>query len=81
MSSIFESPDLAPEEVAARLLVTPSALADLTLAELQAFSKLIESDVVHALTVDGSLSARNHIGGTAPTQVKAAISRARKRLA
>ncbi len=56
-------------------------LADLTLAELQAFSKLIESDVVHALTVDGSLSARNHIGGTAPTQVKAAISRARKRLA
>ncbi|MDM7951357.1 cyclic nucleotide-binding domain-containing protein [Hydrogenophaga sp.] len=33
MSSIFESPDLAPEEVAARLLVTPSALDDLTLAD------------------------------------------------
>jgi len=33
MHSIFESPDLAPEEVAARLLVTPSALADLTLAD------------------------------------------------
>ena len=33
MTSIFESPDLAPEEVAARLLVTPSALDDLTLAD------------------------------------------------
>ena len=33
MSSIFENPDLAPEEVAARLLVTPSALDDLTLAD------------------------------------------------
>ena len=33
MSSIFESPDLAPEEVAARLLVTSSALDDLTLAD------------------------------------------------
>jgi len=33
MSSIFESPDMAPEEVAARLLVTSSALADLTLSD------------------------------------------------
>ena len=33
IQSIFESPDLAPEEVAARLLVTPSALDDLTLAD------------------------------------------------
>jgi CRP/FNR family transcriptional regulator, cyclic AMP receptor protein len=33
VSSIFESPDLAPEEVAARLLVTASALDDLTLAD------------------------------------------------
>ncbi|MCU0763848.1 MAG: cyclic nucleotide-binding domain-containing protein [Hydrogenophaga sp.] len=33
MSSIFENPDLAPEEVAARLLVTPSALDDLTLSD------------------------------------------------
>jgi len=55
-------------------------LADLTLGELQNFSPLIEPDVVHALTVDGSLAARNHIGGTAPAQVKAAIERAKKRL-
>lgn len=33
MTSIFESPDLAPEEVAARLLVTPSALDDLTIGD------------------------------------------------
>jgi CRP/FNR family cyclic AMP-dependent transcriptional regulator len=33
MSSIFESPDMAPEEVAARLLVTSSALADLNLSD------------------------------------------------
>lgn len=33
MPSIFESPDLDPEEVAARLLVTPSALEELTLAD------------------------------------------------
>lgn len=33
MSSMFENPDLAPEEVAARMLVTPSALDDLTLAD------------------------------------------------
>jgi CRP/FNR family transcriptional regulator, cyclic AMP receptor protein len=33
MTSIFESPDLSPEEVAARLLVTSSALDDLTLRD------------------------------------------------
>ena len=55
-------------------------LADLTLAELQAFSPLVQSDVAQALTVEGSLSARNHIGGTAPAQVKAAVARAKQRL-
>lgn len=55
-------------------------LADLTLAELQAFSPLVQSDVAQALTVEGSLSARNHIGGTAPNQVKAAVARAKQRL-
>jgi len=36
--------------------------------------------VAAALTVEGSLAARNHIGGTAPEQVRAAIGRARSRL-
>jgi len=52
-------------------------LADLPLAELQAFSPLIGGDVHTVLTLDGSLSSRNHLGGTAPSQVKAAVARAR----
>jgi argininosuccinate lyase len=55
-------------------------LPDLSLAELQAFSPLIGNDVFAVLTVTGSLAARDHIGGTAPVQVKAAIARARQRL-
>jgi argininosuccinate lyase len=55
-------------------------LADLTLEELQAFSSRIASDVVNSLTTEGSLAARNHLGGTAPEQVVKAIERARKRL-
>ena len=55
-------------------------LADLTLAELQTFSPLVQSDVATCLTIEGSLAARNHIGGTAPEQVKAAIARAKGRV-
>ena len=55
-------------------------LPGLTLDELQQFSPLIENDVYVVLTVEGSLASRNHIGGTAPEQVKAAIVRARKHL-
>ncbi|HUW37932.1 MAG TPA: argininosuccinate lyase, partial [Rhodocyclaceae bacterium] len=56
------------------------ALAELPLAELAAYSPLIGADVFAVLTVEGSLAARNHIGGTAPEQVRAAIIRARKKL-
>jgi argininosuccinate lyase len=56
-------------------------LADLALADLQKFSATIESDVVQVLTLEGSVASRNHIGGTAPEQVKTAIQRARKSLA
>jgi argininosuccinate lyase len=55
-------------------------LADLTLDELRNFSPLIEADVSSVLTVSGSLAARNHPGGTAPAQVRAAIALARTRL-
>ncbi len=54
-------------------------LAALSLAELQAFSPLIDEDVYAVLTLEGSLAARNHFGGTAPEQVRAAIERARAR--
>jgi argininosuccinate lyase len=56
-------------------------LADLSLAELQTFSPLVGEDVFAVLTLEGSLAARNHIGGTAPEQVKAAVVRARAVLA
>lgn len=55
-------------------------LSDLKLAELQQFSSLVEKDVFAALTLEGSLKARSHIGGTAPARVKAAIAKARKTL-
>jgi argininosuccinate lyase len=55
-------------------------LADLSLAELRAFSPLIEQDVHDALTAEGSVASRRHVGGTAPDAVRAAIERARKRL-
>jgi argininosuccinate lyase len=55
-------------------------LADLPLKELQKFSNLIADDVYKVLTLEGSVASRNHIGGTAPAQVKQAIARARKLL-
>lgn len=56
-------------------------LAQLTLEELRSFSTLIEPDVFVVLTLEGSVAARDHLGGTAPRQVRAAIARARERLA
>lgn len=56
-------------------------LPDLPLAQLQEFASEIEADVFAALTVEGALAARDHIGGTAPAQVRAAIARARAALA
>ncbi len=56
-------------------------LSEMSLSELQSLSALIESDVFDVLTLEGSVSARNHYGGTAPDQVRAAIIRARQRLA
>ena len=59
-------------------------LADLNLEELRAATDLtteqqalIGADVSHCLTLEGSVAARNHIGGTAPNQVRAAIARLR----
>lgn len=52
-------------------------LSDLTLDQLRAFSSLIEADVFDVLTLEGSVAARDHLGGTAPKQVRAAIARLR----
>ncbi len=50
-------------------------LADLTLAELQAFHPSIEQDIFGVLTLEGSVAARKHVGGTAPERVKAEARR------
>tara|TARA_B110000858_G_scaffold198538_1_gene266501 strand:+ start:19766 stop:21163 length:1398 start_codon:yes stop_codon:yes gene_type:complete len=52
-------------------------LAELSLAELQNFSDLIAEDVFEVLTLEGSVAARDHIGGTAPVQVLAAVKTAK----
>ena len=54
--------------------------SEMDLKDLVAASNLIENDVYDILTLDGSLKARNHSGGTAPTQVRLAIDRARQRI-
>ncbi len=59
---------------------TKRDLAEMSLAELQQFSDAIGDDVFEVLTLQGSVAARDHIGGTAPVQVKEAVARARKRL-
>ncbi len=56
---------------------TGKDLSDMTLEELQQFSDTIEQDVFEVLTLEGSVAARNHIGGTAPDQVRAAVIRGR----
>ena len=59
---------------------TGKDLSELPLAELQRFSAVIGDDVYAVLTLEGSVAARKHHGGTAPEQVRAALKRARKRL-
>ncbi len=55
-------------------------LAELSLDELQKFSPAIKEDVYDVLMLEGALAARDHLGGTAPLQVRAAIARARSRI-
>ena len=55
-------------------------LAEVALPDLQRFSPLIAEDVYGVLTLEGSLNARDHPGGTAPAQVRAAIAQARREL-
>ena len=50
-------------------------LPQLSLTELQGFCPTIEADVFEVLSVDGSVAARNHVGGTAPAQVRLQVKR------
>ena len=53
----------------------------LSLEELRGVSDRINEDVFEILTLEGSLHSRNHIGGTAPDQVRLAAAQARQALA
>ncbi len=55
-------------------------LSELPLSVLQEFNPAIGKDVYDALSLRGSLNARNTLGGTAPAQVRAQIARHRQRL-
>jgi len=55
-------------------------LGAMQLDELRQFSKAIDQDVFGVLTLEGSVAARDHFGGTAPRQVRAAVARARTRI-
>jgi len=62
-------------------IVTGKDLAEMSLAELQNFSTDITADAFDVLTLEGSVAARDHFGGTAPAQVRAAVARGRERIA
>ncbi|MFN9212917.1 MAG: argininosuccinate lyase [Betaproteobacteria bacterium] len=55
-------------------------LADLPLADLQAIAPQTGADVRGALDLDAAVAARDHVGGTAPAQVRAQCERWRERL-
>ncbi len=55
-------------------------LAEMSLGELKRFSDTIEADVFDVLTLEGSVRARGHAGGTAPDRVRAAVKAAHSRL-
>jgi argininosuccinate lyase len=58
-------------------LETGKDLSEMTLEELQQFSTEITADVFDVLTLEGSVAARDHIGGTAPNQVRSAVETAK----
>jgi argininosuccinate lyase len=65
-------------EIVARAVLTCEQrgcdLADLSLTELQAFDPRIAADIHEVLTLEGSVNARDHVGATAPKQVRAAAA-------
>ena len=57
---------------------TGKDIARMSLDELRRYLSVIGDDVFEVLTLNGSVNARNHIGGTAPQQVREAVQRARR---
>ena len=44
-------------------------LSEFSLEELQEFNSDIDSDVFDAISLEGSINSRNHLGGTSPKQI------------
>ena len=61
-------------------LVNNKDLSEMSMEELKKFSNIIEDDVYQVLTIEGSVQARDHVGGTAPEQVKIAVQAAREKI-
>jgi len=61
-------------------VATRTDLADMPLETLRGFSATIGADVFEVLSLEGSVSARDHVGGTAPRRVAQAALAARERL-
>ena len=62
-------------------MATQRDLSAMTLGELQSFSSVIEEDVFTVLTLEGSVAARDHLGGTAPNQVRKQVEIAKQLIA
>lgn len=56
-------------------VATGKDLADMTLEEIRQFAPNANEDVFEVLTLEGSVAARDHLGGTAPNQVRAQVKR------
>jgi argininosuccinate lyase len=53
-------------------------LSKFTIDELKNFNSLIEEDIFDVISLEGSINARNHLGGTSPKQISIAIKTGRK---
>ena len=53
-------------------------LSEFTIDELKNFNSLIEEDIFNVISLEGSINARNHLGGTSPKQILIAIKTGRK---
>jgi argininosuccinate lyase len=62
-------------------VATGRDLSEMSLQELQGFSDIISDDVFEVLTLEGSVAARDHLGGTAPNQVRKQIEIAKQLIA
>ena len=75
----FRDAHAAVGQAVAAAEINQTDLADLPLATLRGFCPAVDNDVFEVLTLDGSVQSRDHIGGTAPTQVRYQIQTARTR--